>query len=34
MPGDLYAAMVLVSAVTCLGTVVFLHWALGRFGEE
>lgn len=34
MPGDLYAAMVLVSAVTCLGTVLFLHWALRRFGQH
>lgn len=32
MPGDLYAAMVMVSAVTCLGTVLFLHWGLRRFG--
>ena len=32
MPGQLYAAMVMVSAVTCLGTVLFLHWALRRFG--
>ncbi|MFO7724307.1 MAG: cation:proton antiporter [Oceanipulchritudo sp.] len=32
MPEDLYAGMVMVSAVTCLGTVLFLHWALRRFG--
>jgi Kef-type K+ transport system membrane component KefB len=31
MPEDLYAAMVLVSALTCLGTVLFLHAALRRF---
>lgn len=31
MPEDLYAAMVLVSAATCLGTVLFLHWALRRW---
>ncbi|MFP4157116.1 MAG: cation:proton antiporter [Opitutales bacterium] len=32
MPPDLYAAMVVVSAATCLGTAVFLHWALRRWG--
>ena len=31
MPEDLYAAMVFVSAATCLGTVLFLHWALRRW---
>ncbi len=31
MPDDLYAAMVLVSAITCLGTTLLLHWALRRF---
>ncbi|MFP4357998.1 MAG: cation:proton antiporter [Puniceicoccaceae bacterium] len=31
MPPDLYAAMVVVSAVTCLGTALFLHWALRRW---
>ncbi|MFP4282502.1 MAG: cation:proton antiporter [Opitutales bacterium] len=31
MPDDLYAAMVLVSAMTCLGTSLFLHWALRRW---
>jgi len=31
MPADLYAAMVVVSAVTCLGTALFLHWALRRW---
>ena len=36
MPPDLYAAMVIVSAATCLGTVLFLHWALRRWdgGKE
>jgi Kef-type K+ transport system membrane component KefB len=28
MPDELYAAMVFVSAATCLGTALFLHWAL------
>jgi len=31
MPPDLYAAMVLVSAVTCLGASLFLHWGLRRW---
>jgi len=31
MPPDLYAAMVLISAATCLSTVLFLHWALRRW---
>lgn len=31
MPLELYAAMVVVSAVTCLGTALFLHWALRRW---
>lgn len=31
MPDQLYAAMVFVSAATCLGTAVFLHWALRRW---
>ena len=31
MPPDLYAAMVVVSAATCLGTAIFLHWALRRW---
>lgn len=31
MPDDLYAAMVFVSATTCLGTTLFLHWALRRW---
>lgn len=30
MPDDLYAAMVLVSSITCLGTALILHWALRR----
>lgn len=30
VPDKLYAAMVLVSAVTCLGATVFLHWALRK----
>lgn len=31
MPDDLYAAMVFVTAATCLGTALFLHWALRRW---
>jgi Kef-type K+ transport system membrane component KefB len=31
VPDKLYAAMVLVSAVTCLGATVFLHWALRKW---
>jgi hypothetical protein len=30
MPDDLYAAMVLVCSITCLGTTLLLHWALRR----
>lgn len=30
MPPDLYAAMILVCAATCLGAATFLHWALRR----
>ena len=31
MPPEVYAAMILVSAGTCLGTAIFLHWALRRW---
>lgn len=34
MPDELYAAMVCVSATTCLGTAVFLHWALRRWSTQ
>lgn len=31
MPDELYAAMVIVSSMTCLGTTLLLHWALRRW---
>jgi len=31
MPDELYAAMVFVSAATCMGAAIFLHWALRRW---
>jgi Kef-type K+ transport system membrane component KefB len=34
VPADLYAAMVLVSATTCLGASVFLHWALRKWNRD